>query len=80
MSNPQSFEAALQELEGIVRSLEEGKQSLDDAIKAYESGMKIKQICETKLKEAKMKIDQITLKDGTPQTSPSPLESTLQNQ
>jgi len=74
----QSFEQALQELEGIVRSLEEGKQTLDDSIKAYERGMQIKQVCEKKLKSAKMKIDQITTdENGKPQSSPSPLEETL---
>ena len=31
-----SFEEALQELEAIVRRLEEGKTNLEDAIKAYE--------------------------------------------
>ena len=33
-----SFEAALEELETIVRRLEEGKGALDDAIAAYERG------------------------------------------
>lgn len=61
-----SFEAALAELEKIVRQLEDGKGELDDAIAAYERGAALKKHCETKLSEAKAKVDKITLgTDGT---------------
>jgi exodeoxyribonuclease VII small subunit len=53
------FEDALKELEDIVRTLEQGKAKLDDAIKSYERGVLLKQHCETKLREAQMKIDKI---------------------
>lgn len=53
------FEDALKELEDIVRTLEQGKAKLDDAIKSYERGVILKQHCETKLREAQMKIDKI---------------------
>ncbi|MEE8444058.1 MAG: exodeoxyribonuclease VII small subunit [Alphaproteobacteria bacterium] len=59
-----SFEAALAELEEIVRQLEQGKSSLDDAIGAYERGAKLKQHCEKKLNEAKMRVEKITLSPG----------------
>jgi exodeoxyribonuclease VII small subunit len=59
-----SFEDALKELEDIVRSLEQGKAKLDDAIAAYERGAKLKAHCEKKLSEAKMKIDQIEIGPG----------------
>jgi len=59
-----SFEAALAELEEIVRQLEQGKSSLDDAIGAYERGAQLKQHCEKKLNEAKMRVDKITLGAG----------------
>jgi len=59
-----SFEAALAELEEIVRQLEQGKSSLDDAIVAYERGARLKQHCEKKLNEAKMRVEKITLGPG----------------
>jgi exodeoxyribonuclease VII small subunit len=59
-----SFEDALKELEDIVRSLEQGKAKLDDAIAAYERGAQLKKHCEDKLREAKMKIDKIEIGAG----------------
>ena len=47
-----SFEDALEELEDIVRTLEDGKGKLEDAITAYERGTKLKVHCEKKLKAA----------------------------
>ena len=54
-----SFEAALAELEGIVKKLEAGEGKLEEAIKAYERGTALKSHCEAKLREAQAKIDQI---------------------
>ena len=59
-----SFEAALAELEKIVRQLEDGKGKLEDAIGAYERGAELKKHCEAKLSEAKAKVDKITLGTG----------------
>lgn len=65
-----SFEEALKELETIVKSLEDSQGSLDDAIIAYEKGVKLKAFCEEKLNAAKLRIEQITTKtDGTTVTS-----------
>lgn len=54
-----SFEDALAELEGIVRDLEDGRGELEGAIKAFERGTLLKRHCETKLKEAEARIEQI---------------------
>jgi exodeoxyribonuclease VII small subunit len=59
-----SFEDALKELEDIVRSLEQGKAKLDDAIAAYERGARLKDHCEKKLNEARMKIEKIQIGPG----------------
>lgn len=62
-----SFEAALKRLEEIVRQLESGEAPLDDAIKLYEEGDKLKRQCEARLKDAQMKIEQIQFdRDGQP--------------
>ncbi len=63
-----NFEAALTELEGIVRQLESGKTSLEDSVTAYERGMALRQICETRLKEAQLKVQKVSVgTDGAPQ-------------
>ena len=55
-----SFEEALIELEGIVENLEKGTNKLDDAIGAYERGTLLKKHCESKLNEAKARVEKIT--------------------
>ena len=56
-----SFEDAMQELETIVRALEAGEASLDDAIDNYTRGAQLKRHCEAKLKEAKARVEKITV-------------------
>lgn len=66
-----SFEEALGELQGIVRSLETGEAPLDQSITAYERGTALKTHCERKLKEARAKIEKIVLDaDGRISTQP----------
>ena len=62
-----SFEDALTELEGIVASLERGEVSLDAAISAFERGTELKTLCQSRLEEARMKVEKIKIPDaGTP--------------
>lgn len=69
-----SFEDALRELESIVRDLESGSGKLDTAIEAYERGAALKKHCESKLREAKEKIDKISLDaDGAVTSEPADL-------
>ena len=56
-----SFEAALKRLEEIVRKLESGEASLDEAIQLYSEGDRLKQQCEARLKAAQARIEQIQL-------------------
>ena len=66
-----SFEEALIELEEIVENLEQGANKLDDAIEAYERGTLLKKHCESKLSEAKVRIEKITVgSNGNPTTEP----------
>ena len=54
-----TFEEAMKELEILVDSLDKGHVSLDEAIAAYDRGSQLKDYCEKKLNEAKMKIETI---------------------
>ncbi len=70
-----SFEAALAELDQIVRDLEGGRGKLDDAIAAYERGTALRRHCEAKLAEAQARIDRIVVgpdgkADEPPVTAP----------
>jgi exodeoxyribonuclease VII small subunit len=66
-----TFEAALAELETIVRDLESGKAALADSIAAYERGTALKNHCEIKLREAQSKIEKISINsDGSLSTAP----------
>ena len=51
-----SFEAALAELEGIVRNLEQGSAPLDQSIELYQRGDALKRHCEARLKAAQAQI------------------------
>lgn len=55
-----NFEDALAELEGIVQKLEAGQVSLEDSIEIYTRGTRLKQLCESKLKDAEARIRKIT--------------------
>jgi len=62
-----SFEAALAELEKIVRGLEAGTAPLDESIELYQRGDLLKRHCEARLKAAQARIDQISIDaDGKP--------------
>ncbi|GAB5456622.1 MAG: exodeoxyribonuclease VII small subunit [Henriciella sp.] len=67
-----SFEEALAELETIVRQLEQGDVELEKSIAIYERGAELKKHCETRLKSAELKVEQIVQgSDGTPKTEPA---------
>jgi exodeoxyribonuclease VII small subunit len=59
-----SFEAALDELKEIVERLESGEGKLDEAIETYQRGDALRRRCEAKLREAKEKIEKISLGAG----------------
>lgn len=56
-----NFEAALAELEKIVGQLESGDVALEQSISLYERGDALRAHCDTKLKQAKLKVDKIVV-------------------
>ncbi len=65
MSNDLSFEKAMEKLEGIVDSLENGDLNLDEALKAYEEGVALSQYCNKILEDAEGKIVMLTKEEDT---------------
>jgi len=62
-----SFEDAMKELEAVVGKLERGDVPLEDSIKLYERGAKLKAHCDARLRAAEEKVARITLgADGQP--------------
>ena len=59
-----SFEKNLQKLELIVEKLESGEIGLEESVELYEEGMKIKKICDKKLKDIEMQIKKIKIEDN----------------
>ena len=56
-----NFEDALRELETIVEKLERGDAPLEESITIYQRGAALKAHCESKLKNAQMKVEKIVL-------------------
>lgn len=62
-----SFEAALEQLEAIVRRLETGEAPLDESIELYARGDRLRAHCEARLKAAQARIEKIQLDaEGNP--------------
>ena len=54
------FERAIEELESIIKRLEEGKVPLAESVEIYERGEALKQRCEELLKAAEARVEKIT--------------------
>jgi exodeoxyribonuclease VII small subunit len=62
-----SFEAALAELENVVRQLESGEVALDASVALYARGDALRAHCSARLAAAQARIEQISLSaDGAP--------------
>ncbi|MBI2095365.1 MAG: exodeoxyribonuclease VII small subunit, partial [Candidatus Omnitrophica bacterium] len=52
-----AFEIALKKLETIVENLENGELSLEEALKSYEEGVRMADLCSKRLGEAEKKVE-----------------------
>ena len=66
-----TFEEALAELEVTVRQLEAGEVELEKSIAIYERGAALKAHCESRLKSAELKVEQIVQGANGPTTEPA---------
>jgi exodeoxyribonuclease VII small subunit len=56
-STIKDFEAAIAELETIVKKLEEGDLALEKSLELYERGVQLSRFCHTRLEEAEKRIE-----------------------
>jgi exodeoxyribonuclease VII small subunit len=75
MMAEKKFENAIKELEQIVGQLEDSELPLDDALKLFERGIKLSQLCSTKLDDAEQKVEQL-VKGADGSLRPVPFEET----
>lgn len=62
-----TFETALTKLESIVDAMESGDVPLAELLAKFEEGSKLLKVCEARLKDAELKIEQLKKqRDGKP--------------
>jgi exodeoxyribonuclease VII small subunit len=62
MSDPsiRDFEAAIAELEAVVKKLEDGDLPLEQSLVLYERGVQLSRFCHARLEEAERRIEILT--------------------
>ena len=55
-----TFESGIEELENLIRSLEQGEMSLDDSFKAFEHAVELKNLLKKMLDEGDQRIRVLT--------------------
>jgi exodeoxyribonuclease VII small subunit len=68
------FERAIEELETIVKRLEEGKVPLEESVTIYERGEALKRRCEELLRQAEARVEKITLDAAGRPSGTEPLD------
>ena len=68
------FERAIEELESIVKRLEEGKVPLEESVAIYERGEVLKRRCEELLAQAEARVNKLVLDASGKPTGTEPLD------
>jgi exodeoxyribonuclease VII small subunit len=68
------FERAIEELESIVKRLEEGKVPLEESVAIYERGEALKRRCEELLAHAEARVNKIVRDSAGKATGTEPLD------
>jgi len=65
------FEAAIAELETLVKKLEEGDLALEQSLALYERGVQLSRFCHARLEEAERRIEILNERGDLKPASPS---------
>jgi exodeoxyribonuclease VII small subunit len=68
------FERAIEELESIVKRLEEGKVPLEESVAIYERGETLKRRCEELLAQAEARVNKLVLDNKGQPTGTEPFD------
>ena len=72
-SKPKNFESSLEELERIVRELEQGELTLEKSLELFEHGVKLSRECQERLSQAERRIE-ILMRDNQGRATVSPFD------
>lgn len=67
---PPRFEEALAELEQLVQRMEQGEQTLEDALADFERGITLTRFAQQQLQQAELRVEILMEKNGKQQLVP----------
>jgi exodeoxyribonuclease VII small subunit len=73
-AKPASFEAALDQLEKIVKELESGDLALERSIELFEKATELSESCRQQLSAAEMRVEVLLKRQGKMEAQPFELE------
>lgn len=72
-TKPKTFESSLEELESIVRQLEQGELTLEKSLELFEQGVKLSRDCQERLNQAERRIE-VLMRDNQGRASVRPFD------
>jgi len=75
-TKPKNFETSLEELERIVRELEQGELTLEKSLELFEQGVKLSRECQERLTQAERRIE-ILMRDNQGRAAVRPFDPEL---
>ena len=72
---PETFETALDQLEKIVKELENGDLPLEKSLELFEKGMELSESCRKQLSAAESRVEILLKKEGKIEPAPFQLEN-----
>ncbi len=72
-ATPKTFESSLEDLERIVRELEQGELPLERSLELFEQGVKLSRECQDRLNQAERRIE-ILMRDSQGRSTARPFE------
>lgn len=72
-----NFESSLEQLEALVTQMENGDLSLEESLKAFETGISLTRECQTMLEQAEQKVQLLSEQQGKLSAQPFNLDRDL---
>lgn len=66
-----AFEQTLASLESLVSRMEDGQMSLEEALSAFENGVRMTRECQQALQQAELRVQMLSRADGSPEPFPA---------